>query len=152
MLERLTVAEAAMALGVTQEAIRQRIRRGTIEHEKGEDGKTYVYLTDKETRTQQTANGVTNSVVQGYIEALKSQIQSLQQDRNEWRDEARRSQHIIMALTQRIPELEQASPETPSEDPQSNGPPEEGVSLRPETQEPQNGSAQRSWWQRIFGG
>jgi hypothetical protein len=31
-LYRLTVAQAAERLGITQDAVRQRIRRGTIEH------------------------------------------------------------------------------------------------------------------------
>src|SRR3954468_3882366 len=43
--ERLTVAEAAKLLNVTPEAIRQRIRRGTIEHEQTEEGRYYVYTT-----------------------------------------------------------------------------------------------------------
>jgi DNA-directed RNA polymerase specialized sigma24 family protein len=38
-VERLSVAEAAEALGVTRDAIHKRIRRGSVEHEKGADGR-----------------------------------------------------------------------------------------------------------------
>jgi predicted ArsR family transcriptional regulator len=95
-VQRLTIAQAAKQLNVTQEAIRQRIRRGTIENHKGEDGRTYVYLPDEE-------EGVVNGVSNEYIAMLKAQIASLEKDRDEWREEAKRHQHIIMALSQRIP-------------------------------------------------
>jgi excisionase family DNA binding protein len=94
-VQRLTIAQAAKQLNVTQEAIRQRIRRGTIDSHKGEDGRTYVYLPDEES----VVNGVSNE----YIAMLKAQIASLEKDRDEWREEAKRHQHIIMTLSQRLP-------------------------------------------------
>jgi hypothetical protein len=42
--ERLSVADAAKLLDITPEAIRQHIRRGPIQYEKGESGKYYVYV------------------------------------------------------------------------------------------------------------
>jgi hypothetical protein len=140
-LERQTIAEAAKKLEVTQEAIRARIRRGTIEHDKDESGKTYVYLTEDEAHSQQQDNAVVNGVVNDYITSLKSEIESLKRDREVWQEEAKRKDAIIMALTNRIPELEAPpeateSPVTAS-DTQGRG----EVPL-----EPQN----RSWWRRIF--
>src|SRR5215216_211385 len=41
---RLTVQEAAEALGITVEAVRARIKRGKLRREKGEDGTVYVWL------------------------------------------------------------------------------------------------------------
>ena len=102
-MERVTIAEAAKQLGVMQEAIRQRIHRGTIDSHKGEDGRTYVYLSDEES----VVNGVSND----YIATLKSQIASLEKDRDEWREEAKRHQHIIMTLSQRIPNPDAAPQE-----------------------------------------
>jgi hypothetical protein len=49
-LHRLTVAEAATHLGITSDAVRQRIRRGSISHERDQDGKVYVYIQPDETR------------------------------------------------------------------------------------------------------
>jgi DNA-binding transcriptional MerR regulator len=141
-LERLTIAEAAKQLDLTQEAIRQRVRRGTIEHEKGDDGKTYVYLTEADNRTN-TDNSVENAVVKDYINALKSQIESVEQDRDEWREEARRKDHIIMALTQRIPELEPA-PEPRESTVSASEDTAKGDDVPPDTEK-------RSWWQRMFG-
>jgi DNA-directed RNA polymerase specialized sigma24 family protein len=36
--------QAATLLGISKDAVRQRIRRGTLRSGKGEDGRVYVYL------------------------------------------------------------------------------------------------------------
>src|SRR5436305_6285735 len=41
-MHRMTVAEAAQHLGITSDAVRQRIRRGSIHHGRHQDGKVYV--------------------------------------------------------------------------------------------------------------
>jgi DNA-binding transcriptional MerR regulator len=146
-LERRTIAEAAKKLEVTQEAIRARIRRGTIEHDKDESGKTYVYLTEVEAHNQQEDNSVVNGVVNDYITSLKSEIESLKADREVWQEEAKRKDTIIMALTNRIPELEAPSdmPPEATERPVSHSDDRGKGSVPPE---PEN----RSWWRRIFAG
>jgi hypothetical protein len=147
-VQRLNVAEAARALGVSQQAIHGRIKRETIQHETGDDGRIYVFLPDEEVGDRPTANPVVNGVVNDYINALKSQIESLghqieslEHDREEWKEEARRKDHIIMALTQRIPELEAA--EESRESVVTAGKDEAKGDVRPEAQKP-------SWWRRIF--
>jgi len=144
-LERRTIAEAAKKLEVTQEAIRARIRRGTIEHDKDETGKTYVYLTEVEAHNQHEDNAVVNGVVNDYITSLKSEIESLKQDREVWQEEAKRKDAIIMALTNRIPELEAPS-ETTSQATEGSVKDPDAQSRGVAPQEAQN----RSWWRRIF--
>ena len=41
---RMTMREAADLLGVSKEAIRKRVVRGTLSSEMGEDGRRYVYV------------------------------------------------------------------------------------------------------------
>jgi len=41
---RLTVQEAAAVLGTSVDAVRSRVRRGSLASEKGEDGRVYVWL------------------------------------------------------------------------------------------------------------
>jgi excisionase family DNA binding protein len=41
---RVSVYEAAEVLGVTVDAIRKRIQRGTIPHERDEDGRVFVWV------------------------------------------------------------------------------------------------------------
>ena len=145
-MQRFTVSEASKRLGVSVQAVHGRIKRGTIEHEKGEeDGKTYVYITPED-EDQHADNSVVNGVVNDYITALKSQIESLEQDREAWKEEARRKDHIIMSLTQRIPELEAAQEPTPEPTESSVRASEttDNGSIPPDTEK-------RSWWRRIFG-
>jgi hypothetical protein len=47
-LERLTVAQAATRLGVTQDAIRKRISRNTIDYDQDPDGRIHVYVDSSE--------------------------------------------------------------------------------------------------------
>src|ERR671911_592461 len=55
VLDRLTVTQAAHRLGVTQDAVRKRIARGTIRHEKDYEGRIFVYLDtfESESKTDQ---------------------------------------------------------------------------------------------------
>jgi len=75
-MQRLTVSEAAKTLGVSAQAVHGRIKRETIEHEVGDDGKLYVYIPDDD-----VDNSFNNTVVNDYITALKSEIESLKADR-----------------------------------------------------------------------
>src|SRR3954465_11248346 len=99
-MERLSVSEAALRLGITPDAVRQRIRRGTIKYEKTKDGRYYVYLTPQDTRH----DGVQNALVDRLM------------DENAFlRRELERKDAILMTLAQRIPELE--APPEPRESP-----------------------------------
>src|SRR5215211_8774772 len=108
-MQRLTVSEAAKTLGVSAQAVHGRIKRETIEHEVGDDGKLYVYIPDGDVDTS-----FNNTVVNDYITTLKSEIESLKADREVWQEEAKRKDAIIMVLTNRIPELEALSEATES--------------------------------------
>ena len=110
-LDRISVAQAANRLGITQDAVRKRIARGTIRHGKDHDGRIFVYLDtfERESETDQdNGQGAEFKTVLAddqdkYTRSLEDQIDFL-------RRELERKDTIIMSLTQRIPELE-ASPE-----------------------------------------
>ena len=69
---RVTVAEAAARLGVKEQAIRKRIQRGTLAHDKDDDGRVYVYL-DPEDRATGGGNGI-DTGVSTLVQSLKEQI------------------------------------------------------------------------------
>src|SRR5215210_6405909 len=48
---RFTVPEAAEVLGISPEAVRARIHRGTLRKEKAPDGTVYVRLNDDQSRS-----------------------------------------------------------------------------------------------------
>ena len=145
-LDRLTVAEAASALGISQDAVRKRIARGTISHDRDESGRVFVYLAPSETVhkvDQDTAQDAASKTVQDtYIRSLEDQIAFL-------RGELERKDAILLNLTERIPELE--APSEPRESPQTVEEEPERAEPRPVTVESQE-SVQRPWWRRMFGG
>jgi hypothetical protein len=146
-LDRLTVAQAAAALNISQDAVRKRIGRGTIPHDRDDSGRVYVYLSPSETvhKTDQDTiqDDTTKTVQDAYIRSLEDQIAFL-------RGELERKDAILLNLTERIPELEappeeRESPETAREEPQRAEEP------RPATGGAQEGVQRRSWWRRILG-
>src|SRR5918999_5591194 len=50
VMDRVTVQEAAQRLGISQDAVRQRVRRGSMRHDKDDKGRVYVYLKPTNTR------------------------------------------------------------------------------------------------------
>jgi uncharacterized coiled-coil protein SlyX len=145
-LDRLTVAQAADALNISQDAVRKRITRSTIPHDRDESGRVFVYLAPSETvhKTDQDIQQDTASktVQDAYIRSLENQIAFLRQ-------ELERTSRSLLNLTEQIPELEpppetRESPQTVEEEPERAEP-------RPGTSEAQEG-ARRPWWRRMFGG
>ncbi len=158
-VERLSVVEAAEALGVTRDAIHKRIRRGTIEYEKGEDGRFYVYVDTSTSRVDQSAyesKGVSKAeVLERLIEGQQDRIAFLERELERRGDETVRLHQIVAGLTQanaqlaaRVPELE--APQEPAEA-------IETVEEEPARAEPHSATAeaqeatQRPWWRRMFG-
>ncbi len=134
-MDRITVREAADRLGVTPDAIRQRIKRGTIRHDKGEDGLTYVYVTPSATVTEPSADTHDGGVTEALLRTYEDQIHFL-------RAELERKDAILLSLTQRIPELE--APESAGE--------AQGSTMTPTAQDEPESATQRPWWRRLIGG
>ena len=141
-MDRVTVAEAAARLGVKEQAIRKRIQRGTLTHDKDDDGRVYVYLDIEDRATGTDADASINTLLQ----SLQDQIVYLRQEAEDWKEEARRKDTIIMSLTQHIPELQ-----APTESPGSLQTASEGAAKgHPWGQ--QESSQRRSWLRRFFFG
>ena len=164
MADRLSVYEAAQRLKISESAVRQRVHRGTLKSGKDENGRLFVELTERDSQNNQS-NGESSGVVSDdsttlkndYISALKSQITSLEQDKEvlerdkeHLRDESVRKDHIIMALTQRIPALEAPADESPQErESVVSDFADAGKGQVP--QQPADGEIRQSWWRRWFG-
>jgi hypothetical protein len=143
---RVTVAQAAQILGLSAEAVRMRIKRGTLEHEKV--GNTVYVVLDEADQTQPNPElSVEPTTDQtALIRALRAEVEFLREEmrRREERhaEETRRKDHLLAAALERIPELEAPSepreaPETASEEPDKGAP-------------PPTGEERRSWWRRWF--
>ena len=143
-VDRLTIQEAARALGVSEGAVRKRVTRGTLKHEKDDDGRVYVYLDAGGRRrvdVGQDAGVDPNS--NALISQLRDEVAYL-------RDENRRKDEIIMQQAMTMRQLAAAQPQEESPEAAETVKVEpEGAVPRPTTVESQEG-VQRPWWRRVF--
>jgi predicted ArsR family transcriptional regulator len=144
---RLTIDQAADHLGISPDAVRSRVKRGTLASER-EDGRVYVLVdadrprpaNDRPPTDQSTDNALT-SQMQSEIDHLRGQLEA----ERAAHAEARR---IIAGLVERIPAIEAPAERTP----------ESSDEEAPEGAEPRSAaggaqeSSQRPWWRRWFGG
>lgn len=156
MQRRFTVHQAAQVLGITPEAVRGRIQRGTLPKEKDADGSVYVRLTDDASRLAADGTGdATRSTVDessdesALVQELKDRVEHLTRIIETRDEEIRRRDTILMSLTQRIPELE--APHTPRESPETGSDLKPGVDPQGDDAGPETGIS-RPWWRRLLGG
>jgi excisionase family DNA binding protein len=132
---RVTVGEAAALLGISKEAVRMRIRRGTLRSEKTDD-RVYVWLDDDVDADQDAVHHADqDAAYRELIAQLRSEVEA-------WREEARRKDHIIAGLIERLPpQLEDAT--EPPESSETHEQPRSRAGPMPERGAP--------WWRRLFG-
>ncbi len=164
--ERVTIQEAARRLGVSESAIRKRVQRGTLQHQKGGDGRVYVYLDTGEDTVQ-------TPVRDGLVDELRDQVTHLREQLAEEREARRRADTIIVelsranaALAARVPALEAPSPQGAPETPESARQDAGGVEAQGESADAQAGAEEHSknlerptapptrrpWWLRMIVG
>jgi hypothetical protein len=137
---RLTVPEAAQALGISPEAVRNRLSRGTLDSAK-EDGTVYVLLdADRARHTDDVSHDIPGDA-EALISAKDETIRVLGEQLEAEREASAELRRIVAGLVQRVPELEapaepRESPVAPSEE--SGGGEDRG--------EPER----RSWWRRLL--
>jgi hypothetical protein len=150
--ERLTVAQAAAALGITEGAVRSRIKRGTLATAK-EGGNVFVLLGDGTSQANQTPNVDVPIDQSQLIEALQDQIRYLREqldaEREARTEEQRRHDTIVAQLTSKIPAIE--APQEPTDAPETVEEAPESAEHRSATGGAQEGP-RRPWWRRVFGG
>ncbi len=165
--QRVTVAEASEILGVTVEAVRGRIKRGKLEHER-DSGTVYVLLdadqsNDQPSTGQQPADDQSRPDARGELEdELRDRIRflerMLEQEQEARTEERRRHDTIIAQLS--AANAEQARTIRAIEAPAAEEEPPEAAEAveEPEASEPRSGTlgaqegARRPWWRRVFGG
>jgi hypothetical protein len=135
-------------LGVSEHAVRQRIRRNTLASEKTAAGRVYVLL-DLDALVSGEPSEDTSGEASGVdpVQMLREHNQMLREQLAEAHAANRENRRIIAGLIQRVPELEpprdeRDARETVSETSEGTDTPtdrETGVQRR------------SSWWRRFFG-
>jgi DNA-binding transcriptional MerR regulator len=147
-MQGLSVRDAARALGLSEQAIRSRIHRGSIDFERADDGGVLVIVPEDvgEPFSEQEATLL--------VEALQERIQSLERHLERLSREAeerdRENRRLLAAALERIPAIEppqdeRASPEAPRSPPKPQQKEDRGTTAPPEEEK-------RSWWRRLFEG
>ncbi len=154
--------DAARLLGISEGAVRKRVTRNTLRHDKEEDGRVYVYLDERDTRGVDA--GVYGGVGAGVDAHNDALISSLEDQIAYLREENRRKDEIIMQQAVTMRQLT-AAPE-PRDEPETGAEASEGGADRSDTAGAQEGAqehsgmperppeetARRPWWLRWFGG
>ena len=143
-VDRLTIQEAARRLGISEGAVRKRVTRDTLQHDKEEDGRVYIYLDAGDRQ------GVDDGQDTGVDPNSNALISQLRDEVAYLRDENRRKDEIIMQQAMTMRQLSAGPSQEPSED-------AETVEEAPDRAEPRSADApgaqegpRRPWWRRVF--
>jgi hypothetical protein len=128
---RVTIQEASRILRVSEGAIRKRVKRGTLPHDKDADGRVYIYLghgvgEGADARVDNVSHPERDALISEMVGELRDEVrylrEQLHQELERRSAEAERYQQIVAALTQanaslteRLQALEPPHEETPPE-------------------------------------
>jgi len=106
-----SLREASELLGVSPEALRKRIKRGTIKAKKDKRGNWRVFINEADSvRTNgRTASGQTSGEVEAlkaHIDDLREQLKEANMARQEAEEGRKRSEFMFMLERQKVLELE----------------------------------------------
>jgi hypothetical protein len=141
---RLTIDQAADQLGITVDAVRGRVKRGTIAHER-EGGRVYVLLDADQPRPghdQGIGQGASEARPEDRTAELIATLREQLQAERQAHAEARR---IIAGLVERVPAIEAppgSAPQAPDSAMEGEG--RGSVPPEPQTTEPPPG-----WWETL---
>ena len=160
VVAKMTVEVAARSLGIKEESVRKRVRRGTIRSEKDAAGRLYVYVDSAETvrdgyrdepqnpyayRSEDEPAEATREIIEAKDETIRILHHQLQEER----DARRRTETIIAQLMQVNAALAARGPELRSLPTEPSG--IEGIAVTT-AEGVQKSSEPSSWWRRLLGG
>jgi hypothetical protein len=160
---RVPVSEAAQLLGISAEAVRQRIKRGTLDIEKSVEGTVYVLLDANLAdlnRNDSVRSGDRTGEYGALISELRAHNATLREQLEAEREARRRADTIIAQLARANEEQARTirEIEAPSEPPSDERGSHDTVEEGPERAESRSatrgaqGGPQKPWWRRVFGG
>jgi excisionase family DNA binding protein len=134
----MTVHDAARVLGISEDAVRMRVKRGKLDAER-EGGRLYVMLGAEPT---QDPTGRTEM-----IDELRDRLRYVEGQLEQERNARYRADELLARLMERgqleAPIDERGSPVTASTDADRVDAPDRGTAADQDTQRP--------WWRRVFG-
>jgi hypothetical protein len=147
---RVTVAQAAELLGLSEDAVRSRLKRGTLSKEKAADGTVFVMVNGDRPATDQVTDQSALALMQAHLDSLGEQLTYIRDQLDQEREANRENRRIIAGLVQRVPELGPAY--EPRDATQTDAEEPEGTDTPNSDAIPQEGAERRSWLHRLFFG
>src|SRR5918993_1107482 len=109
--ERLTIQEAAHRLGVSESAVRKRIKRGNLQREKTEDGQVLVYMEPSVPGAEEVRTPERDAL----ISEMQQRLALLERELDVRTEEIRRRDTIIMNMTEAMKALNAPAPKNAGE-------------------------------------
>ena len=106
---RMTVAEASRLLDISESAVRKRVQRGTLEHERTPGGRLMVYLDSAAISAadrDRAPDGSHEDRIERYVRGLEDRVEDLRSELDREREANRENKRTNAALEERIAELE----------------------------------------------
>ncbi len=149
----MPLKDAAAVLGVSKDAVRQRVRRDTLRSDKGEDGRVYVYLDasvdDVHGPPVEAGDDPLHQQMQARIDDLREQLRR-EQDAHE------QTRRLLGGALERIPAIEaptgSTSPGSDAPGPPSGGEAPSGGTAPEPRLDRKTPTERRPFWRRVFGG
>ena len=156
---RVSVDEAARELGLSVDAIRKRVQRGTIEHERDAAGRVHILLDSPDNTStvrdpRPDTTGHTAALVDAKDETifeLRERVKRLEHELDIRNEEVRRRDHLLAAALERIPPQLEAPPEPQNQAGSAEPRSDKGTTGAEEPEEATE-RPRRGLWRRIFGG
>lgn len=143
MSERwVTLQQGASELGISTDAARMRIKRGTLPSYKDANGRVYARLDTEQTESEhserrQAEGSELVKQLRSEVEYLRGEVEAEREARRRADEARQRADTIIMELLQQAPHLE--APAQPTQRPTEG------------EESPSGGEGRRPWWKRMFG-
>ena len=116
---RLTVAQAADALGISANAVRMRVRRGSLPSERDAEGRVWVLVgseagdEQESVSDQHATDQMTNEPTNELTEELRDRVAYLERQVEAEREASRELRRLLAGMIERVPQLE--APQEPQE-------------------------------------
>ncbi len=144
----MPLKDAAAVLGVSKDAVRQRVRRDTLRSDKGEDGRVYVYLDASVDDVHPAKLPPAEAGDDPLHQQMQARIDDLREQLRREQDAHEQTRRLLGGALERIPAIEAPTGSTPDErgsDLTASPGPQRGT-----TPGDQDRPARRPWWRRIW--
>ena len=155
VMRKVTVAEAAQLLRISADSVRMRVRRGTLDHEKDENGRLLVYLDEAELERNEAQDATADmylALLQEQIEQLRNEVTDWKEQLREEREANRENRRLLTTALERLPPALEAPEKAFSEARESPESASEKATQGSTPPDQEETPQRHSWWALVLRG